>query len=269
MHDHPDCRVAPLSSQARLAGKVALITGAASGIGEAIAHRFIQEGAIVFALDMRAAATPAGVTVRECDVTSDDHVAGIVGEITGNHGRIDIAVNVAGIFHPDGGHDIENQVWGRILDVNLSGTMRICRAVLQVMVPQRSGTIVNVSSASAFNGPVGQASYSASKGGVVAFTRSIANRYGPDGIRANCLCPGWVRTPATEREMGALAEAEGITLDEQFGAIAPSIALRRVSTPEEIAKTALFLASDDASYVTGISLLVDGGLRSNAASKAI
>jgi NAD(P)-dependent dehydrogenase (short-subunit alcohol dehydrogenase family) len=147
--------------------------------------------------------------------------------------------------------------------------MRICRAVLQVMVAQRSGAIVNVSSASAFNGPVGQASYSASKGGVVAFTRSIANRYGPDGIRANCLCPGWVRTPATEREMGAVARTEGITLDEQFSSIAPSIALRRISTPEEIAKTALFLASDDASYVTGISLMVDGGLRSNAASRAI
>jgi len=258
-----------LSSHARLAGQVALITGAASGIGQAIARRFSQEGATVFALDMQAGEAPAGVTARECDVTRDDHVAGVVSEITGSHGRIDIAVNVAGIFRPDGGHDIENQVWDRILDVNLSGTMKICRAVLQFMIPQRSGAIVNVSSAAAFNGPVGQASYSASKGGVVAFTRSIANRYGPDGVRANCLCPGWVRTPATEREMGALAKAAGITLDEQFGSIAPSIALRRVSTPEEIAKTALFLASDDASYVTGIALMVDGGLRSNAASRAI
>ncbi|CAG2153422.1 SDR family NAD(P)-dependent oxidoreductase [Cupriavidus numazuensis] len=256
------------SSHPRLAEKVALVTGAASGIGEAIARRFLQEGATVYALDMRSAVTPAGVTVRECDVTQEEHVVGIVTEMARSHGRIDIAVNVAGIFQPDGGHDIETGVWDRILDVNLSGTMRVCRAVLQVMVPRRSGAIVNVSSVAAHNGPAGQASYSASKGGVVAFTRSIANRYGPEGIRANCLCPGWVRTPATEREMGVLARASGITLDEQFMSIAPSIALRRVSTPDELAKAALFLASDDASYVTGVSLMADGGLRSNASSRA-
>jgi NAD(P)-dependent dehydrogenase (short-subunit alcohol dehydrogenase family) len=152
--------------------------------------------------------------------------------------------------------------------VNLTGAMRMCRAALPVMQRQHAGAVVNVASVAAFNAPAGMASYSASKAALVALTRSLASRYGEEGIRANCLCPGWVRTPMSEFEMQAAARARGTNVETEFSQLANRIALRRVARPEEIATCAAFLASDEASFVTGAVLIADGGARVVAASRA-
>jgi NAD(P)-dependent dehydrogenase (short-subunit alcohol dehydrogenase family) len=159
-------------------------------------------------------------------------------------------------------------MWSRALDVNLTGVMRVCRAALPLMQRQRGGAIVNVASVAAFNASPGMASYSASKAGLVALTRAIANRYGQDGIRANCLCPGWVRTPMSEQEMQDLARVNGSTAEAEFTALSRRISLQRIASPAEMAACALFLASEDASFVTGAVLVADGGARIVAAARA-
>jgi NAD(P)-dependent dehydrogenase (short-subunit alcohol dehydrogenase family) len=259
---------------ARLAGKVALVTGAASGMGAAIVRRFCAEGASVHASGLQpellaglARATGAGAV--PCDVTDERAVRALVDGVLRAHGRLDILVSAAGIVHEDDGATIDDAVWHRILDVNLGGAMRVCRAVLPVMQRQRAGAIVNIASVAAFNGSAGMASYAASKAGLVAFTRTLANRYGAEGIRANCLAPGWVRTPMSEMEMRAAAASGGISVEAAFDALAGRIALRRIGTVEEMAACALFLASDDAAFVTGAVLVADGGARTPASARAV
>lgn len=257
----------------RLAGRVALITGAASGIGAATAQRFAREGARVVATDVVAdglatLAAASSCAVESCDVRDDAAVRGVVRRVLAAHGRIDILVHAAGVIAADDVADIADADWSRMLDVNLSGAMRACRAVLPSMRAQRAGAIVNVASVAAFNASPGMASYAAAKAGLIALTRALANRYGEDGIRANCLCPGWVRTPMSESEMRAAAAAAGSSLEAEFAARAARIALRRIATPEEMAACALFLASDDAAFVTGAALVADGGARTPAAARA-
>jgi NAD(P)-dependent dehydrogenase (short-subunit alcohol dehydrogenase family) len=269
----PACNTA-LRTGSRLAGKVTLVTGAASGVGEAIARRFQAEGAHVFAVGpqsdyLAALANETGVAWQSCDVTREADVQAVIERMVLEHGRVDIVVNAAGVMHIDDVADIEDAQWCRMLDVNLTGAMRTCRAALPTMRRQGSGSVVNVASVAAFNASPGMASYAASKAGLVALTRSLANRYGEDGIRANCLCPGWVRTPMSEMEMQAAAQSEGTSVEAEFEKRAARIALRRVAKPEEMASCALFLASDEASFVTGTVLLADGGARIATGAKAI
>jgi NAD(P)-dependent dehydrogenase (short-subunit alcohol dehydrogenase family) len=257
----------------RLPEKVALVTGAASGIGEAIVRRFRAEGARVLAVGLQPErlaelARETGADWRVCDVTREADIRATVARIVEQHGRVDILVNAAGVMHIDDVGEIDDEVWARILDVNLSGAMRTCRAVLPAMQHQRSGALVNVASVAAFNASPGMASYAASKAGLVAMTRALANRYGEDGIRANCLCPGWVRTPMSELEMQAAAQSQGTNIEAEFEKLAQRIALRRVAEAREIAACALFLASDDASFVTGAVLVADGGARVAPTSRA-
>ena len=258
---------------ARLAGKVALVCGAASGIGAAIVRRFRQEGATVLAAGLQperleALARDSGALWQGCDVGQESEVRLAVERAAGLQGRLDIVVNAAGILHSDDVAGIEDELWARTLEVNLTGVMRVCRTALPVMQRQQAGAIVNLASVAAFNASPGMASYSASKAGLIALTRSIANQHGKDGIRANCLCPGWVRTPMSEREMQDLARANGSTMEAEFGALTRRIALQRVASPAELAACALFLASDDASFVTGAVLVADGGARIAAAARA-
>ncbi len=180
-----------------------------------------------------------------------------------------MVVNAAGIMHADNAEDIEDAVWQRLLAVNLTGTMRVCRAAVPLLKSTGGGAIVNLSSVAAFNGSAGMASYSAGKAGVIAFTRALANEYGRYGIRANCIAPGWVRTPMSEVEMQDAARDRGITVEEAFAGLTERIALRRIAQPAEIAGCALFLASADASFVTGTVLVADGGARTPAAARAI
>ena len=258
----------------RLQGKIALITGAASGMGEAVVRRFRHEGAEVFAVGLQpehlaSLAVQTGAVATHCDVTDDASVRNTVAALKARFGRLDIVVNCAGVIRADDAADIDDATWHRTLDVNLTGAMRICRAALTLMQQQRSGVIVNVGSVAAFNGSPGMASYAASKAGLVALTRTIAHRYGPEGVRANYLAPGWVRTPMSENEMQQIAEAQNTSVESAFAAAAGRTALQRVGTVEEMAACVLFLASDESAFVTGAVLVADGGARIPATARAV
>lgn len=256
----------------RLAGKTALVTGAASGIGEAVVRRFREEGAEVIAAGLQPEllaelARQTGARAADCDVTQEPDVRRAVDEARAL-GRLDIVVNAAGIIQTDDVAEIDDRVWERMLAVNLTGAMRVCRAAIPLMKRQGGGAIVNIASVAAFNASAGQGSYAPSKAGLVALTRSIANRYGADAIRANCLCPGWVRTPMSESEMRDIGAARGIGMEEAFDELKPRIVLKRIGLPAEMAACVLFLASDDASFVTGAVLVADGGTKIAATARA-
>ena len=258
---------------ARFAGRAALVTGAASGIGAQVVRGLAAEGARVLALDVQAAALDAlagecGCDAARCDVTVEAEVRAAVARAEAAFGRLDVVVNAAGVVASDDVADIDDAVWSRLLDVNLTGAMRVCRAALPALQRQGAGAIVNVASVAAFNASPGMASYAAGKAGLVALTRALAHRYGAEGIRANCLCPGWVRTPMSEQEMREAAQARGSSVEAEFAALAARIALGRVAAPDELARCALFLASDDASFVTGAVLVADGGARMPASARA-
>ena len=256
----------------RLAGKTALVTGAASGIGAAIVRRFREEGAEVVAVGLQPGllaelARQTGARAADCDVTEEADVRRAVDEARAS-GRLDIVVNAAGIIQTDDVAEIDDRVWERMLAVNLTGAMRVCRAAIPQMQRQGGGAIVNIASVAAFNASIGMGSYAPSKAGLVALTRSIANRYGADAIRANCLCPGWVRTPMSELEMRETGAARGIGMEAAFDELKTRIALQRIALPAEMAACVLFLASEDASFVTGAVLVADGGAKTAAAARA-
>ncbi len=252
----------------RLAGKTALVTGAATGIGSAVAERFAIEGAkvVLFGLDGPALETVAracGGLAVEGDVTRTADIARVIGACGG---ALDIVINAAGLIALDAPARIADETWRRIFAVNVDGPMAICRAALPFLIAAR-GCIVNVASVAAFNASPNTASYAASKSALVSYTRSVAHAHGADGVRANCVAPGWVRTPMSEMEMGFAAETTGSTAEAEFAALAARIALGRIAAPAEIAACCLFLASEDASFVTGAVLIADGGGRSPIGGK--
>ena len=248
----------------RLQDKVAIVCGAASGIGAAVAERFRAEGARVVACGL-----PAPAQGLACDVTVEAQVRAVAAEVLAKHGRIDVLVNAAGVVAADAAADIDDAVWARLTDINLSGTMRWMRAVLPAMQAQSRGSIVNIASVAAFNAGADAASYAAGKAGVIALTRSAAQSYGGQGVRVNALCPGWVDTPMAAREMAEMARELGVSEAEARERTTGRIALRRMARPEEMAAACLFLASDESSFITGAALVADGGLRLPAAARAI
>jgi NAD(P)-dependent dehydrogenase (short-subunit alcohol dehydrogenase family) len=256
------------------AGRTALVTGGESGIGAAIVHRLRLEGAAVLAAGLQedllgSLALETGAEVCRCDVTEQAAVDEVLQRAVRLAGRLDIVINAAGIMLADDVADIEDAVWDRLLAVNLTGTMRVCRGAIPYLKSGGGGAIVNVSSVAAFNGSAGMASYGASKSGLIAFTRALANEYGQYGIRANCLCPGWVRTPMSEQEMRDAVRERGGTVEEAFASLTGRIALRRIAEPSEIAACACFLAGEDAGFVTGAVLVADGGARTPAAARGV
>ena len=254
----------------RFDGKTALVTGAATGIGRATALLLARNGAhvVLFGLgeaELEAAAAEAGGHAIHGDVTQSSDIAKAVAACGA---QLDILVNAAGLIIPDQPSTVTDEVWAKTLDVNLTGTMRVCRASLPLL-RQRGGAIVNVASVAAFNASPDGASYAASKAAVVAYTRSLAYAHGADGIRANAVAPGWVRTPMSAHEMRLLAEQNGTTPDAEFQAVERRIALGRMAEPAEIAACCLFLVSDEASFVTGAVLVADGGGRSPTQNRAV
>ena len=182
--------------------------------------------------------------------------------------RLDILVNAAGIVIPDDVASVTDREWDRTFGVNLTGTMRVCRAAIPHLIHRGSGAVVNISSVAAFNASSGMASYAASKAGVVALTRALANEYGAQGIRANVVCPGWVRTPMSDAETRSMAATRGVSVECVIDEIKARLALRRLGEASEIASLVAFLASDDASFITGASVVADGGARIPATARA-
>jgi len=235
-----------------LEGKVALVTGAASGIGGACAQRFHDEGAQVAGLDIAApAAHPCDAFVT-ADVRESSAVSAAVDSVIAQLGRVDVLVNAAGVSSFGTADTIDEAEWSRVLDINLRGTWLVARAVLPGMVKRRGGSIVNLASVEGIEGGQAQTAYNAAKGGVVLLTRSMAVDYGPMNVRVNCLCPGMIETPMTAPLQEAGLKPVHDWFEQQH-------LLGRTGRPEEVAAAALFLASDDASFVTGHALAVDGG----------
>jgi NAD(P)-dependent dehydrogenase (short-subunit alcohol dehydrogenase family) len=245
----------------RLDGKVALVTGAASGIGAATAARFAAEGASVAGLDLAKPADGAwaavtarapGASFHEADVRDEAAVKAVVDAAVSRFGRIDVLVNAAGVVGFGSAHTLEVEEFERVVDINLKGSFIVAKHVLPSMLEQQAGSIVHIASVEGLVGISGQLAYNASKGGVVLMTKNMALDYSPQGIRVNCICPGGVETAMT-----AILETEGLkALGDKLKGFH---LLGRFARPEEIAAAALFLASEDASFVTGSSLLVDGG----------
>jgi NAD(P)-dependent dehydrogenase (short-subunit alcohol dehydrogenase family) len=229
-----------------LDGKSALVTGGASGIGAATVELFAREGATVGVLDRK---IDAGPRRYEVDVRDGDAVRAAVDAFAADTGRLDIVVNNAGAGDLRPLHTVDDKVWHRIVDVNLTGTFNGMRAALPHMIAAGAGAIVNNASLSGLMPTRNEAAYSAAKAGVIALTKSGALEYGPT-VRVNCVAPGHIRTP-----LSAAFDAR----PEVFEPVVNSLPLRRVGGADEVARLILFLASDASSYITGQTIVIDGG----------
>lgn len=248
----------------RLDGKVALITGGGTGIGAATARRFAAEGASVVVTGRRpqpieqVAREIGGLALAGDTADSEWADAAIAATVEKFH-RLDIVIANAGAVGNDELRTADDARWQRVLDTNLSGAMKIGRAALPAMIDGGGGSIVNVSSVAGLLASPRTLSYGVSKSAMIGLTRSMAYDYGPYGVRVNTLCPGWVRTPMSEQELDELAARRSGTRDDAFRAVTAYLPLRRAAEPEEVASCCLFLASDEASFVTGAVLVADGG----------
>jgi len=231
----------------RLDDTVAVVTGAASGIGSACAERLAEEGATVVTLDV------TGAVDHLVDVRDEAAMEAAFTSVVGDHGRLDAVVNAAGVAGGGPIHLLDGDEWDRVVDVNLKGTFLVDKHSAIHMLAQGHGSIVNIASIEGLEGTEGGSAYNASKGGVVLLTKSIAIDYGRRGIRVNCICPGGVDTPL----LRSITDADG--MEPYRDKLREQHLLGRFGRPSEIAAAAAFLASDDASFITGHALVVDGG----------
>jgi len=246
----------------RLENKVAIITGAAQGIGLATAIKFVREGALVHLCDMQGAAVDAAVTQCRAitpgrdtvfghvvDVTRREQVDAMVVKVKAAHGRIDVLVNNAGITQDARLQKMSLQQFDTVIDVNLRGVFHCSQAVADTMVAQGSGVILNASSVVGLYGNFGQTNYAASKFGVIGFAKTWSRELGPKGVRVNAVAPGFVETPILET-----------IPDKVLQQLREKVPLARLGRPEEIANVYAFLASDEASYINGTVIEVSGGM---------
>jgi len=243
----------------KLAGKVAIITGAAQGIGAATARKFAQEGAIVVLCDLKQDAV--GEVVANCredgatalgfglDVTNPTAISDMVAEVVAQFGRVDILVNNAGITRDAKLQKMTSMQFDDVIDVNLRSVFHVTQAVVDRMVERGSGVILNASSVVGVYGNFGQTNYAAAKFGVIGFTKTWSRELGPKGIRVNAVAPGFIETPI-------LSTVPGDVLDKMRN----QVPLRRLGKPEEIANIYAFLASNDASYINGAVIEASGGM---------
>jgi 3-oxoacyl-[acyl-carrier protein] reductase len=240
--------------------KVAIVTGGTKGIGKAVCLLFAEEGAKVvanFSKDVEAAealkeeAKSRGLSLGlfKADVTQPDQVKEMVEETFGQYGKIDILVNNVGLVRDNFLMLMSDEDWDSLLRANLTSLFYCCRVVIRKMIPQKKGKIINISSISGIMGTSGQTNYSATKGGMISFTKSLARELGSFNIHVNAVAPGLIESEVVSKMP-----------KEKMGAIIKSSSLGRMGKPEEVARAVLFLASDQSDYITGQTIVVDGGI---------
>ena len=254
-----------------LDGKSALVTGAASGIGKATALRLAREGCSIAALDIDASALPmlemelkkqqASFLTFAADISNTSQVKEFVQKAASSFGRIDFLFNNAGVEFISTAEETSDEEWDHVHGVNMKGTFLMSREVLPHMRAIAGGVIINNASDAGLRGIKMNAAYSSSKAGIIHFTRSLALDYGKYNIRCNCICPGCIKTPLCERfnaEVGATKGISGEQALKEF--VDANIPMQRVGLPEEVASVVAFLCSDDARYISGAIIPIDGGL---------
>jgi 3-oxoacyl-[acyl-carrier protein] reductase len=244
----------------QLKGQVAIVTGGTKGIGKAICLLFAEEGAKVvanFSKDVDAAealkneAKTRGLNIGlyKADVTQSDQVKEMVEEAFAQYGKIDIFVNNVGLVRDNFLMLMSNDDWNSLIGANMTSLFNCCKTVIRKMIPQRKGKIINISSISGILGTSGQTNYAATKGGVISFTKALAREVGPFNIHVNAVAPGLIESDVVSRMP-----------KEKVEAITKSSSLGRIGKPEEVAQVVLFLSSEQSNYITGQTIIVDGGI---------
>ena len=254
----------------RFTNQVVVVTGAARGIGRACAVRFAQEGAHVACLDLDEANNEksaeecrsygAEALAIKCDVTSKDDIATAIETVLQAWGRIDVLVTSAGIYSGSPLTEVPLEQWQRLIDINLTGVFLSNQAVAPTLMAQGSGSIINISSMAGKTSWPASAEYSASKSGVIGLTRSVAMELAPYGATCNAVCPGNTLTDMVRKVAAQVGPTEGLTPEEWLQQRANDCPMKRMAEPWEIAGVVAFLASEDARYITGQAIEVDGGM---------
>jgi len=244
-------------SKAQLKGKIAIVTGGRGGIGRGICERFSQEGAIVIAADLvkGEGELPDNVSFEFLDVTDEDNIKALIEKISGEHGKLDIVINTAAIEIEKTIEDTSVEEWNKIFAINVTGTFLVSKYAIPLLRNAAGGSIVNFGSYDGFIADPELSAYCATKGAIHALTKAMACDYGPENIRVNAVCPGYIDTPMLQSFFGSEGDIE--SLKEEVRNIHP---MRRYGTPADIASLVTWLSGDEAGYASGQLWVLDGGL---------